>query len=128
MDAPDVVHLEPGDLGAFVCLQEVDTVQDGVVLDHADQQPNPPGIGIASGPEQALDGQVVGLRAARGVNSTSEGRAPRAWAIVSRDSSTTRRPARPEVCREEALPTVAICAVIASIASGNIGVVAAWSR
>src|ERR1035438_6186761 len=62
------------------------------------------------------------------VNSTSDGRAPMAWAIASRDSSTTRRPRRPEVCRDEALPTIAICAVIASMASGSIGVVAPWSR
>lgn len=31
-------------------------------------------------------------------------------------------------CREDALPVAASCAVIAAIASGSIGVVAAWSR
>ena len=62
------------------------------------------------------------------VNSTSEGRAPSAWAIDSRDSSTTRRARRPEVCSEEGLPTTAISAAIASITCGSTGVVAAWSR
>ncbi|PQM45671.1 hypothetical protein C1Y40_04165 [Mycobacterium talmoniae] len=36
-----------------------------------------------------------------------------------------RRAARPAVCREDALPTVPSAAVIASMASGCIGVVAA---
>jgi hypothetical protein len=48
--------------------------------------------------------------------------------MVSRDSSTTRRAARPEACSEEGLPRRAICAVIAATASGYIGVEAAWSR
>ena len=47
---------------------------------------------------------------------------------LRRDSSTTRRAARPAVCREEALPVTASCSVIASMACGTIGVVAAWSR
>ena len=38
------------------------------------------------------------------------------------------RAARPAVCREEGLPTVPRHRVIASTASGTIGVVAAWSR
>ena len=62
------------------------------------------------------------------VNSTSDGRAPSARPIDSRDSSTTRRARRPEVCSEEGLPTTAISAVIASMTSGSTGVVAAWSR
>ena len=48
--------------------------------------------------------------------------------MVSRDSSTTRRACRPEACSELGLPTSRRCAVIASIATGSIGVVAAWSR
>ena len=40
------------------------------------------------------------------VNTTSPGRQSSAWAIVSRDSSTTRRACRPEACSELALPTV----------------------
>ncbi len=48
--------------------------------------------------------------------------------MLSRDSSSRRRAARPAVCSEEALPTCASAAVIASMASGCIGVVAAWSR
>ena len=49
-------------------------------------------------------------------------------AMVSRDSSTTRRAPRPEACSELALPTPESCRVIASTATGSIGVVAAWSR
>ena len=48
--------------------------------------------------------------------------------MVSRDSSTTRRASRPEACSELALPTSDSWAVIASMAAGSIGVVAAWSR
>src|SRR5690625_3309054 len=62
------------------------------------------------------------------VNSTSEGRADSAAARLSRDSSITRRAARPVVCSDDALPTVPSAAVIASMAAGYIGVVAAWSR
>ena len=62
------------------------------------------------------------------VNTTSEGRAPIAFASRSRDSSTTRRAARPAVWREDALPVTAICSAMAAIADGSIGVVAAWSR
>jgi hypothetical protein len=59
------------------------------------------------------------------VKITSDGLAPSRSARVSRDSSIARRAARPDVCSDEAFPTVAIAAVIASIASGCIGVVAA---
>ena len=62
------------------------------------------------------------------VNTTSLGRAPSASASVSRASSTVRRALRPAAWSEEALPVTASCAVIASTASGSIGVVAAWSR
>ncbi len=59
------------------------------------------------------------------VKTTSEGRAPTAAAIASRDSSTARRAARPDACSDEALPTRERAAVIASTATGSIGVVAA---
>ncbi len=62
------------------------------------------------------------------VNSTSEGRAPRAAASRSRDCSAVRRASRPLACSDDALPTRASCSVIAATASGSIGVVAAWSR
>ena len=62
------------------------------------------------------------------VKTTSDGRQPMAPAMVSRDSSTTRRASRPEVCSDDALPVRPSCSVIASIAAGRIGVVAAWSR
>ncbi|SKX75656.1 Uncharacterised protein [Mycobacteroides abscessus subsp. massiliense] len=59
---------------------------------------------------------------------TSDGRAPRAAAIDSRDSSTLRRASRPDPCSEAAFPVWAMVAAIASMAAGRIGVVAAWSR
>ena len=61
-------------------------------------------------------------------NTTSLGRAPSFSAISSRASSTVRRAARPEPCRLDALPVRASSSVITAIASGTIGVVAAWSR
>ena len=39
-----------------------------------------------------------------------------------------RRADRPEACSDEALPTLVSSRVMASMASGTIGVVAAWSR
>ena len=66
VDTTNVVDLEPGDLGALVGLEEVDTVQDGVVLDRADQESHSSGIGVPTRPEGALDRQVVGLGAAGG--------------------------------------------------------------
>ena len=59
------------------------------------------------------------------VKITSDGRAPRTAATVSRDSSIRRRATRPAVCSEDAFPTVPSTAVIASMAAGSIGVVAA---
>ena len=59
------------------------------------------------------------------VKSTSLGRAPSAAAIASRDSSTRRRAARPEVCSDEALPVADIASVMAATTSGRTGVVAA---
>jgi hypothetical protein len=62
------------------------------------------------------------------VNSTSDGLAPSAAATPSRDSSTARRARRPEVCRDEALPSWTNASLITATASERIGVVAAWSR
>ena len=62
------------------------------------------------------------------VKITSLGRAPNASAICSRDSSTTRRARRPALCSEEGLPSQANSSVMAAMASGSIGAVAAWSR
>ena len=59
------------------------------------------------------------------VSTTSDGRAPTASAIRSRDSSTTRRARRPAECSDEALPVRRSSAVIAVTAGSSIGVVAA---
>ena len=42
--------------------------------------------------------------------------------------SDGRRARRPAVCKDEGLPTMASCVLMASIAAGTMGVVAAWSR
>ena len=62
------------------------------------------------------------------VKMTSPGRQPRAAATRSRDASTTLRADRPDACSEDALPTRASSSVMAAMAAGCIGVVAAWSR
>ena len=62
------------------------------------------------------------------VNNTSLGLAPSASAMLSRDSSTRRLAARPELCREDALPVWDIASDTAATTSGRTGVVAAWSR
>lgn len=98
-----------------------------MMLDPGGDDPAPARIGVAAGPVDPLDREVVAFGAAP-VKITSDGRAPSAAAMVSRDSSIRRRAARPAVCSEEAFPTVASTAVIASMAAACIGVVAAWSR
>src|ERR1700677_5004527 len=62
------------------------------------------------------------------VKMTSLGRAPKTSASCSRDSSTTRRARRPAECSDDGLPSWASSSVIAAMACGRIGVVAAWSR
>ena len=62
------------------------------------------------------------------VKITSLGLAPNASAICSLDSSTTRRARRPALCSEEGLPRWASSSVMAAMASGSIGAVAALSR
>src|SRR5215471_7852881 len=62
------------------------------------------------------------------VKITSLGRAPNTSAICSLDSSTTRRARLPAACSEDGFPSRVSSSVIAAIASGRIGVVAAWSR
>ena len=59
------------------------------------------------------------------VKITSLALAPNTSAICSRDSSTTRRARRPASCSDEGLPSRPSSSVIASIASGSNGVVAA---
>ncbi len=58
-------------------------------------------------------------------NTPPHGRAPRFAAIDSRASSSSRRAARPDPCSDDAFPAVPSTAVIASTATGNMGVVAA---
>ena len=59
------------------------------------------------------------------VKTTSLGRAPNTSASCSLDSSTTRRARLPAACSDDGLPSRASSSVIAAIASGRIGVVAA---
>ena len=62
------------------------------------------------------------------VKTTSMPSAPRVAATRSRDSSSSRLACWPALWIDDGLPTTASAAVSASIASGRIGVVAAWSR
>jgi hypothetical protein len=59
------------------------------------------------------------------VKITSAGLAPTSVAMSSRESSTTRRAARPEACSDDGLPVTPSWAVTASIAATTVGVVAA---
>ena len=62
------------------------------------------------------------------VKTTSMPSAPRVAATCSRASSSSRFACWPALWIDDGLPTTASAAVSASIASGRIGVVAAWSR
>ncbi len=66
MDAAVGVDRQVLDRGALVLAEPVDGVEDRVVLDGAGQDPGAGRVGVAAGPVQALDGEVVGLRAAGG--------------------------------------------------------------
>ena len=59
------------------------------------------------------------------VKTTSLGRAPNTSASCSLDSSTTRRARLPAACSDDGFPSRVSSSVIAAIASGRIGVVAA---
>jgi hypothetical protein len=94
-----------------------------VVLDGAHQDSTAALVGAVSCPVQALDREVVRLRAARGEDDLAGAGADR-----GRELLAMWRARRPEVCSEEALPARASSSVMAVIASGSMGVVAAWSR
>ena len=62
------------------------------------------------------------------VKTTSMPSAPRVAATRSRASSSSRLACWPALWIDDGLPTTASASVSAAIASGRIGVVAAWSR
>ncbi len=74
-DAAVGVDRQGDDLGALVLGQPVDGVQHGMVLDSADDDPAPARVGVAAGPEDALDREVVGLGAAGGEDDLRRARA-----------------------------------------------------
>ena len=121
------VDRQPGDLGALVLAQPVDAsstawCSTGLTTSRRRR---------ASAPRRAQKMPLtarLSLSVPPPVKMTSDGRAPSAAAIRSRDSSTTRRARAAAACSDDALPTRPSCAVIAASASGSIGVVAAWSR
>ena len=121
------VDRQPLDRRALVLGEPLDGVQDGVVLDGAGQDPGPGRFGVRRAQYRPLTARLSASVPPE-VKTTSLGRAPSASARVSRASSTVRRARRPAACSEEALPVTASCSVIASTASGSMGVVAAWSR
>ena len=121
------IRLHPGDLRALVRHEVVHAVEDGVVLDGADDQPVARGVLLPPGCEGALDGQVVGLGASRrehhlGRPGPDRPRQPLPGLL---DDAAGGPPA---VWSEDGLPVRAICSAIAASADGSIGVVAAWSR
>ena len=61
---PSCVDRQPDRLGAVVAGQPLDAIEHGVVLDGAGQDAHAARIGVVPRPEQALDGQIVGLGAA----------------------------------------------------------------
>ena len=79
----------------------------------------------AARPVEALDREVVRLGAAAGEHDLAgpgaERRGERLAGLL--DDAAGRR--RPDACSDDGLPTSPSCAVIASTASGSIGVVAA---
>lgn len=115
------------DPGALVLAEPVDGVEDGVVLDGAGEHPGPGGVLVAPGPVEALDGEVVGLRAARGEDHLARAGAECLGEGLAGLLDGTAGTAAGGM-EEDALPVAANCAVIAAAASGSIGVVAAWSR
>ena len=85
-------------------------------------------IGVATGPVDALDREVVGLGAARGEDDLARPAVERLGDPLARllhdaGARCGRRRAASWGCRRRARRLV-----IASMASGSIGVVAAWSR
>ena len=66
VDPPVGVDRQVLDRGALVLAEPVHGVEHGVVLDGAGQDTGAGRVGVAAGPVQALDGEVVGLGAAGG--------------------------------------------------------------
>ena len=93
---PQRVDVEPAalvdgqqlDLGALVLGEPVERVEHRVVLDRGREDPGAPRVGVAPGPVDALEGEVVGLGAAGGEDHLA-GPAARAPA---RPSPATPRP------------------------------------
>lgn len=121
------VDREVLDGGALVLTEPVHGVEHGVVLDGAGEDAGAGRVGVAAGPVQALDGEVVGLGAAGGENDLAGAGTERLGERLA--GLLDRTPGSPQAAwSEEAFPVTPSCAVIASTASGSIGVVAAWSR
>ena len=128
VEHPVAVDRQQHQLGAGVLGHPERGVEHGVVLDGGHQQAS-----ARAGPALRRDQNMpltarLSASVPPDVQTTSLGRAPRAAASRSRDSSTTRRAARPDACRDEGLPVRASCSASTRAASGSMGVVAAWSR
>ena len=128
VDPPELVDRQPLDLGALGGRQPLDGVEHGVVLDGAGEHPAPARVLVAAGPEQALDGEVVGLGAAGREHHLARPRADSGGELLARLLDDPAGAAGRSCAATTALPARASSAVMASIASGSIGVVAAWSR
>jgi len=73
---PSASHGQKLHVGLLVLGEPVQGVEHGVVLDGGGEDPGAPRVGVAAGPEQALDREVVGLVPPE-VNTSSPGRQPR---------------------------------------------------
>ena len=127
VDPAGRVDRQPLDLGALVLGQPERRVHDRVVLDGAGEDPGPARVGGPPAPVEALDGEVVRLGAAAGEEHLA---GPGADGLGERLAGLLDQPAGGPAgaCSEDGLPTVPRHRVIASTASGTIGVLAAWSR
>ena len=74
-DGTVVTNRQPGDLGAFVFGEPLHRVEDGMVLNGGGNNAPPALFGIAAGPVDALDGEVVALGATCGEDHLRRARA-----------------------------------------------------
>ena len=70
-----LVDRQPRHLSALVLHEPLDRIEDGVMLDRGGDDSGPTRIGVAARPEDALDGEVVALRAACGEDHLGRARA-----------------------------------------------------
>ena len=116
------------DLGALVVREAPGRVQHRVVLDRADQHAAPARVRGAAGAVGALDREVVGLGAAGGEDHLARAGAERLRRAARGTPRRRAGPGDPRCAGTTGCRPRTSSPTIASMASGSIGVVAAWSR